>query len=131
MRIARPLLEQIVAHARRDAPDECAGAIGVRDGAAVSVHALENLAHSPYRFELGYDLYLATEAVEAAGGAVGAIYHSHPKTEPVPSQTDVNWAGAWPGIEWVIVGLGGAEPVVRSFVIEDGRAREVGVQVDP
>ena len=130
MRIARPLLDQVVAHARRDAPNECAGALGVRDGAVVSVHELENTAHSPYRFELGYDLYLATEAIEADGASVGAIYHSHPKTEPVPSQTDINWSGTWPGIEWVIVGLGTPEPVVRSFVIADGRVREVELQVE-
>ena len=48
----------------------------------------------------------------------------------MPSQTDINWSGTWPGIEWVIVGLGTPEPVVRSFVIADGRVREVELQVE-
>ncbi len=130
MRISRALLAAVVEHARRDAPDECCGVVGVRDGAAVTVHALENVAHSPFRFELGFDLYLATQEIEGSGGEVGAIYHSHTRTAPFPSQTDINWSGTWPGVEWVIVGLGTPEPVVRSFLIEDGRVREVELVVE-
>ncbi len=129
MRISRALLAAVVEHARRDAPNECCGAIGVRDGRAVSVHELENLVASPFRFELGFDLYLATQEIEGSGGEVGAIYHSHTRTAPFPSQTDINWSGTWPGVEWVIVGLAAPEPVVRSFLIEDGRVREVELVV--
>ena len=52
MVIPSGLLADVVAHAQRDAPDECCGLISVRDGTAVGVHALENLAHSPMRFEV-------------------------------------------------------------------------------
>ena len=130
MRISRALLAAIVEHARRDAPDECCGVIGVRDGAAVTVHALENTAHSPYRFEVGAELIGVMDELDEAGLEVGAIYHSHTRTEPVPSQTDINFSRAWPGTEWVIVGLGTPEPVVRSFLIEDGRVREVDLTVE-
>lgn len=129
MRISRALLAAIVDHARRDAPDECCGVVGVRDGTAVTVHALENTAHSPYRFEVGADLVGVMDELEEAGLELGAIYHSHPKTEPVPSQTDINFSGAWPGTEWVIVGLGTPEPVVRSFLIDQGRVREIGLAI--
>ena len=37
MRIERALLDRIVAHARRDFPNECCGMIGMRDGTAVAV----------------------------------------------------------------------------------------------
>ena len=46
MKIAPDLLETIVEHARRDAPNECCGMVATRDGAAVSVHATENTAAS-------------------------------------------------------------------------------------
>ena len=50
------------------------------------------------------------------------------RSAPYPSQTDVNFAANWPGVEWVIVGLApGAEPEVRSYVIEAGVVREVAV----
>ena len=49
MVIARALLDRIVAHARRDFPNECCGIIATDDGRAVAVHEAQNLAASPSR----------------------------------------------------------------------------------
>ncbi|HET8536662.1 MAG TPA: M67 family metallopeptidase [Solirubrobacteraceae bacterium] len=132
MRIAPDLLDTIVEHARRDAPNECCGMVATRDGAAVSVHAAENTAASPFRFEVdGMELHRTLTEIEDAGFELGAIYHSHTRSEPFPSQTDVNFAANWPGVEWIIVGLAnGDEPVVRSYLIgQDGAISEVPVDV--
>jgi proteasome lid subunit RPN8/RPN11 len=130
MVIVPGLLEQIVEHARRDAPNECCGIVGVQDGRAVSVHPAENLAASPLRFEVdGMQLHRTLEAIEGAGGDLGAIYHSHTRSAPYPSQTDVNFAKGWPGVEWLIVGLSDGEPEIRSYRIDDGRITEVDVVV--
>src|SRR4029079_14837830 len=51
MQIAPDLLQQVVDHALRDAPDECCGFVWLRDGRAEEVVAVENTAHSPFRFE--------------------------------------------------------------------------------
>lgn len=126
MRIAPELLDRIVGHALADAPAECCGVVVTRDGVAQQVRAFENLAASPMRFEVdGLALHHLLTEVEEAGLELGAIYHSHTRSAPEPSQTDVNFAANWPGVEWVIVGTGGAEPEVRSFLIEDGLVREV------
>jgi [CysO sulfur-carrier protein]-S-L-cysteine hydrolase len=131
MRIAPDLLDQIVEHARRDAPDECCGVVASRDGVAEEAHALENLAHSPLRFEVdGLELNAVMTRVEDAGGEIGAIYHSHTRSAPEPSQTDINFAAGWPGTEWIIVGLRGDEPEVRSWLIEDGQVTEVPLEVE-
>ncbi len=130
MRIARDLLDRIVDHARRDAPDECCGVIGVRDGQATSVHALENLAHSPLKFVIGADLIGAMDEIEGVGDELGAIYHSHTRTSPYPSQTDVNFSVNWPGVEWLIVGVAGDDAEVKSYVIDGGQVREVPVEVE-
>ena len=62
------------------------------------------------------------QAIEADGRELGAIYHSHTHTAPYPSQTDINFAANWPGLEWVIVGLADRDaPEVRSYLIEDGQ----------
>jgi proteasome lid subunit RPN8/RPN11 len=130
MVIASELLEQIVDHARRDAPNECCGIVGVKDGRAVCVHAAQNLAASPFRFEVdGMELHRTLQAIEDAGGDLGAIYHSHTRSAPYPSQTDMNFAAGWPGVEWLIVGLADGEPEVRSYRIDDGRISEVEVVV--
>ncbi len=132
MRIDAALLERVVDHARRDFPNECCGMIAVRDGRAVSVHEAENTAHSPLRFEVdGLEVHRTIEAIEDAGGELGAIYHSHTRSEPYPSQTDINFAAGWPGVEWLIVGLRAAgEPTVRCYRIGGGVIEEVDVVVE-
>ena len=71
-------------------------------------------------------MHRTIEAIEDAGGELGAIYHSHTRSDPYPSQTDINFAAGWPGVEWIIVGLRrDGEPRVRSYRIEDGRVAEV------
>lgn len=128
MRIAPELLEQIVEHAKRDAPNECCGLVGIRDGEAVVVHEGENLQASPFRFEMDPKTNLAALRFEDDGLAPGAIYHSHTRSDPYPSQTDIEFAKGWPGWEWLIVGLAGGGTVVRSYLIEDGVVREVGLE---
>ena|SRR3712207_3686794 len=130
MKIARPLLDEIIDHARRDAPNECCGVIATRNGAADAVRATRNVVASPLRFEIdGLELYKLIDEFEDAGAELAAVYHSHVRTDPYPSQTDINFAERWPGLEWLIVGLGGDEPSVRSYRIDGGRVEEVGVEV--
>jgi [CysO sulfur-carrier protein]-S-L-cysteine hydrolase len=131
MRIARELYDRIVAHARAEAPNECCGVVAASDGAATRVYEATNKHASPLRFEIdGLDLLRINNEIEDAGWTVGAIYHSHTRTAPEPSQTDVNHAAAWPGALWVIVGLAGGEPDVRTWSIDDGRVTQVELVVE-
>ncbi len=131
MRIASPLLDEIVTHAREEAPNECCGVVAARSGdplEAVAVHRARNTAASPLRFEIDAREVLAlTQQIEREGLELRAIYHSHTRTAPYPSQTDVNFAANWPGVEWIIVGLNGGAPEVRSYLIEEGRVSEVAL----
>jgi proteasome lid subunit RPN8/RPN11 len=127
MQIAPDLLQRIVDHAQRDAPVECCGFVVLEDGRAVEVIEVENVAASPLRFEVGPSDLLKLADIDDQGRAV-AIYHSHTRSDPYPSQTDINFAKDWPGWEWLIVGVADRDnPVVRSYLIEDGVVREVDV----
>ncbi len=130
MRIAPELQDLVVAHARRDAPNECCGIVALRDGVATQVVAFDNLAASPFRFEIdGLALSHALDRLEDDGQDF-AIYHSHTRSDPYPSQTDLNFAANWPGVEWLIVGVAegpDGPAVVRSFHIADGAVTEAGV----
>ena len=130
MRIARDLLAEIVAHAREEAPNECCGLVGGRDGRATSVRRGENLHHSPLRFEIANPLTLLN-AIEDAGEELVGIYHSHTRSEAYPSQTDVNLARFWPDPLWLICSLADDEdPVVRAFEIRDGGIDEIELEVE-
>jgi len=126
------LLERIVAHARRDFPNECCGMIAVRDWRASQIYEATNVAASPLRCEVdGLEVHRTIETIEDGGAALGAIYHSHTRSQPYPSQTDINFAAGWPGVQWLIVGLRrDSEPEVRCYRIDDGVVTEIEVHVD-
>jgi proteasome lid subunit RPN8/RPN11 len=130
MRIAKQLLDEIIDHARSEAPMECCGMVASRDGAAVRVYPATNAAASPLRYEIdGAEQYRIQMEIEDAGLDLGAIYHSHTRTEPYPSQTDINLA-FYPEAVYVIVGLAGDQPDVRSYEIRDGRVQEAELVVE-
>jgi proteasome lid subunit RPN8/RPN11 len=130
LQISRHLLDEIVAHARADAPNECCGMIAARDGRAVAVHRARNAAASPLRYEIdGMEQYAIQSTIEDAGLELGAIYHSHTRSAPEPSQTDINLA-FYPDALYVIVGLEGDEPDVRAWRIVDGTVSEAALEVE-
>lgn len=131
MRIRRQQLEQIIAHAREEAPNECCGMVASNDGEVTRVFRTANVEESPFRFVIGPQEQLEVlNEIERERDELGAIYHSHTRTEPTPSQTDINFARAWPGVLWIIVGLRDAEPEVRTWAIAHDRASEVELTVE-
>jgi proteasome lid subunit RPN8/RPN11 len=136
MVIAPALLDDVIAHAREEYDAECCGMIAYeQDGPAgspraVKVNRANNVYASRKRFEIdGKDVLRAINEFDEGGWELGAIYHSHTHTAPYPSQTDINFARSWPGVEWLIVGLAGEQPEVRCYLIEDGEVREVPIEV--
>ncbi|MFZ0041651.1 MAG: M67 family metallopeptidase [Solirubrobacteraceae bacterium] len=130
MRIARELYDQMVDHARADAPNECCGMIASRDGEAIKIYPAANLAASPLRYEIdGPEQYRIQMAIDDEGLDLGAIYHSHTRSDPVPSQTDINLA-FYPDALYVIVGLAGDAPDVRAFHIREGKVSQAELQVE-
>jgi [CysO sulfur-carrier protein]-S-L-cysteine hydrolase len=139
VKIAKQLLAEIVAHARENPRIECCGVVAVlSDGdggarTAARVYRAENVHASALKFEIGpMELYRLNEQIEEEGWEIGAIYHSHVRSAPYPSQTDIGFAAGWPGLEWIIVGLAaGAEPEVRSYVIDGPEVSEISLQETP
>jgi proteasome lid subunit RPN8/RPN11 len=129
MRISRALHDEMVAHARADAPNECCGMVASRDGEAVHIYRAHNAAASPLRYEIdGAEQYRIQMEIEDAGLDLGAIYHSHTRSAPYPSQTDINLA-FYPDALYLIVGLADDEPAVRAYEIRDGKVSEAELAV--
>lgn len=119
--------DALVEHAREDSPNECCGLVWGSEGAVEEVARAENGRKSPYAFELTFaDLQKAND-LDDEGYEVG-IYHSHPKSEARPSQTDINLA-QYPDWTYLIVSLMD-EPVVRAWKIADGHVSEEQIEVD-
>jgi|SRR5437867_12766951 len=119
-------LAAVIAHARDTAPAECCGLIGgVGDVLAQTIYRLRNVTADP---ELAYEaapeeLFAAQRQMRERGEDLLAIYHSHPRAlDPSPSETDVRLA-YYPSATYLIVGLGGIDPVVKAFKISEREQR--------
>ena len=126
MRLSQDQWDELVAHAREEAPNECCGVIRMRDGVVHDVRRATNERNSPYGYSLDAASLLA--AFNAAEDGYGvAIYHSHPRSAAEPSQTDINLA-EYPEYLYVIVSLDG-DADVRAWRIENGAVSEDPVEV--
>jgi proteasome lid subunit RPN8/RPN11 len=131
VRISQALIDEMVAHAREDLPDECCGMIGGRDGVATRVVRVENAAHSPLRYEMEpQGQFDALKEIEGAGDELIGIYHSHTRSAAYPSETDVNEARMWPEQVYVIVSLENEEaPDVKAYDLADLKIADVDLDV--
>ncbi|BDD83531.1 peptidase [Tsukamurella pulmonis] len=134
LRIRRDLIERMIAHARRDHPDEACGVIAGPEGSDRPERLIEmlNAERSPtfYRFDSGEQLRVWRGMDERDEEPV-VIYHSHTATEAYPSRTDVKFASE-PNAHYVLISTRdelGPEAEVRSFAIVDGVITEEPVHI--
>lgn len=132
LRIERRIYDAIVAHARRDHPDEACGIVAgpTGSGRPERVVAMENAERSPtfYRFEPMEQLRVWRE-MERRDEEPVVIYHSHTATEAYPSRTDVALASE-PSAHYVLVSTADLAGVAfRSFRIIDGAVEEEPVEI--
>ena len=125
MQLDQSYADEIIAHAREDAPNECCGIIAGNDGNATKLYRAVNAEASPYRYNVDpKDLLRIYRDIDSNDWDVLAIYHSHTHTEAYPSPTDKRLA-AWPEAFYLIVSLADDKaPVLRNFRIEDGEVTE-------
>jgi [CysO sulfur-carrier protein]-S-L-cysteine hydrolase len=125
MRISEDLVDEIVAHAREDVPNECCGMIGGSDGTATTVYRARNAEASPLRYSLdAQDQFRIMKEIEERGEELIGIYHSHTSSAAYPSQTDVNLA-TYPDAVYLIVSLENSDrPDIKGFWIRDGKIDE-------
>jgi proteasome lid subunit RPN8/RPN11 len=132
LRIRRELVDEIVAHARRDHPDEACGVIAGPEGSDSPERFIPmlNAARSPTFYEFdSADLLALYREMDDRDEEPVVIYHSHTATEAYPSQTDIALAQE-PGAHYVLVSTREPDSVeFRSYRILDGEVTEEEVSV--
>ncbi len=134
MRIARSLIDEMVAHAREELPNECCGMVGGKDGEAMTVYRAHNSFESPLRFEISSPdlIRIIYTDIPAHGEELMAVYHSHTRTPAYPSQTDVNAAEkTWPESIWMIISLEDENaPDVKGYWLKDLKIADAELVVE-
>jgi [CysO sulfur-carrier protein]-S-L-cysteine hydrolase len=126
------ILDAIVAHARRDHPDEACGVVAGLAGSDLGTRhiPMENAARSMTFYEFDSREYLRVwREMEDRDEEPVVIYHSHTATEAYPSRTDISFAG-WPEAHYLLVSTRNPEVTeIRSFRIVDGTVTEEPVRL--
>ena len=127
------MLDEIVAQARAEAPNECCGIVGSRDGRAVRLFKARNARASPLAYDIdGRDLQRIYDEIDNDDLEVGVIYHSHTRSDPVPSETDINLASPFlPDAIYLIVGVKDPDHEdLRAWHIRDGQYSEADLEIE-
>ena len=130
-RLSTAQANEIVAHAREDAPNECCGILVGRDSRVEKLYRARNVEASPVKYLIDpQDMFRAYKEAEEKEWEIVAFYHSHTTSEAYPSPTDVRLA-TWPDSLYLLVTLQNPEnPVIRAFHIVDGQVTEEELTID-
>lgn len=139
LRLPRVMVDEMIAHAIEDLPNECCGIITGKDGIAARLHRTRNAEASPFRYNIDpRDILRIEREMDEEGAQVLVIYHSHVASDAYPSPTDVRlsqWQGTdppvdlYPGAYYVLVSLKDRDnPVVRAYRISGGEVTEEGLE---
>ncbi|MFF0710173.1 MULTISPECIES: Mov34/MPN/PAD-1 family protein [Gordonia] len=132
LQISQELVDEMVAHARADHPDEACGVIAGAEGSDRPVRFIPmvNAERSPtfYRFDSTEQLKVWREMGRNDEEPI-VIYHSHTATEAYPSRTDVSYASE-PQAHYVLVSTRDADDTeIRSYRIIDGDVTEEPIEI--
>ncbi|MDD5270459.1 MAG: M67 family metallopeptidase [Candidatus Omnitrophica bacterium] len=127
IKIGKPELEDIIAHARKAFPNEACGLLAGKDGRVSKVYRLTNTQRGAMRYAAPEkEQFEAARKMRADGDDMIGIYHSHPNVRPYPSSRDIEMA-MHPECSYVIISLMKNIPEVRSFRIAGGLVEEEAV----
>jgi|HubBroStandDraft_6_1064221.scaffolds.fasta_scaffold1662165_1 proteasome lid subunit RPN8/RPN11 len=131
VRVRREILDEMLAHARREPRIECCGLLAGRDGVISAIFPATNDLRSATAYEIApRELFDLFRTLRATGLTHLGQYHSHLSTENVPSPKDIELAG-YPGHAYFIVSLrADAVHPVRAFSIRDENVRELEIISD-
>lgn len=131
LQIEEKILTALLAHGRREEPNEACGYLAASDGVINHHFELTNIDAAPDHYSLDPAEQFATmRRIREAGLQLAAVYHSHPETPARPSVEDIRLAND-PGIVYVIVSLMAGVDPIRAFRVKQGEVTDVPLKVVP
>ena len=134
--LPQAFIDEMIAHAREDTPNECCGVVVRFPEGALKLYRASNAEASPYRFSIPPgELHYLFKSFEEHAADLLVVYHSHTMTEARPSPTDASLSrlleGPTPWPYWVLVSLAAEPPVVKVWRMQDGQASELSLELGP
>ena len=120
MIIPHNIIDELIAQARKEAPNESCGYLLGTDDEVSENYWMENIDHSPEHFSFApKDQFAALRYARNKNLKILANWHSHPVSPSRPSLEDLRLAND-PTIRYAILSLLDEEPKLNSFKILNG-----------
>lgn len=129
MKIRKGIIEQLLRHAREEAPFEACGYLAKLDNIVTTAYGLTNIDHSNEHFSFDpREQFAALKDLRAKGLEICAVYHSHPASPARPSAEDIKLAHD-PDTLYVIISLAEGKEDIQAFRIKNQEVTPVSVEV--
>ena len=127
--IRQSIADDMIAHARKEAPNEACGYLAQKDGIVVRYYPMKNADESPEHFSFDpAEQFSVVRSIRDSGLKVAAVFHSHPATPARMSQEDIRLARD-PSVGYVIASLADVKPVVAAFRMRNGTVAKEEIEI--
>ncbi len=128
--LSKKLRQQMLEHARCEMPFEACGIVGGQDRRALNYYPSHNDLQSLTSYNIApEDLFRIMMELEDKGHELWGIFHSHPATDPYPSERDIKQS-YYPETYYLIASfINYTEPELRAFRINEGAVEEVEIML--
>ena len=112
-------------------PNEACGLVAFSEGGAPTLAiCLSNADDAVDRFTISpSEIFGAVTLAERFDCTIGAVFHSHPRADAYPSQSDIDGGGDVDWLHFIVGPVAGPKPLLRAYRIEQGEVVEVQVSV--
>ena len=132
VRVPYQVADAMFKHAGWAYPQEACGLVAVDEsGGPVLTLCLTNADHAADRFTITpEEQFGAIRLSERRGFRIGAVFHSHPRSDAYPSQSDIHGGADPDWIHFIVGPVVGPRPLLRAYRIVEGDVAEVHVTVE-
>ena len=118
-------------HALSDPGIEVCGLIGGKDYQATTIYPVNNIAGDPaHNFLMDPEPQIAImRLLREKNETLWGIYHSHPDTQAIPSERDLQLA-AYPGVNYFIISLIGDLPELNAYIFDGGKFEKLILEMN-
>lgn len=120
----------MLAHCNDIYPNEACGILAGKGNEVIKIYKMTNIENSPVTYMLdSKEQFHVMKDMRDNNLAMLAIFHSHPSSVAYPSSRDVSLA-FYDDAVYIIVSLMEKEPIVKGFLIREGKIKEIEIVKD-
>ncbi len=128
--IPQEIKAALLAHARRELPNEACGYLGGQDGSISVAIPLRNLDASPEHFSMDpREQSAAVRQLRSQGLQALGVYHSHPDSPARLSAEDLRLLRQ-PGLAYLVVSLQQGQESIKAYETREGQALALDLRLE-